>query len=375
MRVIFAGIGICLWYFVFQFFFGKMWSKGLKVKVYCDKEFSYVGEQLNLIQEIENKKWLPLVAIKVKYTTPNFWKFEGEEKGTSTDQYYRYDLFSINGYERIRRSYPFICTRRGYYVLCGVDVFVSDFFYTNEYVIREKQGQKIYVFANRVNTPSVDFYFRQMMGNLQSKRKLYEDPFSFAGVRDYQTFDSMRSINWKATARTGQIKVNCLECTAEPHVDILLYFEQKNVEWDQKQEEYAISLAVTYAERFLKEGIKVSVKSNGIDKESGKSIEIAGGASIQHLRTLDEDMARIDLDQRKQGWENADSFLDRGIQGEGLHLVITTSYAPVVQEKLREKLEEHKSVYWLLPHYRGERPGILPELEKNVMELYSDEVL
>lgn len=197
----------------------------------------------------------------------------------------------------------------------------------------------------------------------------------FAGVRDYQTFDSMRSINWKATARTGQLKVNCLECTAEPHVDILLYFEQKNVEWDQKQEEYAISLAVTYAERFLKEGIKVSVKSNGIDKESGKSIEIAGGASIQHLRTLDEDMARIDLDQRKQGWENADSFLDRGIQGEGLHLVITTSYAPVVQEKLREKLEEHKSVYWLLPHYRGERPGILPELEKNVMELYSDEVL
>lgn len=375
MRVLFAGIGICLWYFVFQWVFGKLWSKGLKVKVYCEKDYSYVGETLNLIEEIQNEKWLPLVAIKVKYTTSNLWKFEGEEKGTSTDQYYRYDLFSVNGYERIRRSLPFTCTRRGYYVIGDVDVFVSDYFYINEYIIRKKQEQMVYVFANRVNTPSVDLYFRQMMGDLRSKRKLYEDPFSFAGVREYQNFDSRRSINWKATARTGQLKVNCLEHTAEPNVHILLYFEQKNIEWDQRQEEYGISLAVTYAERFLKEGIKVSVASNGIDKESGKGIEIGGGASIQHLRSLDEDMARIDLEQRKEKLENADSFLDRNIQGDGLHLLITTSYAPAVQEVLRKKVGEHHSVYWLLPHYSGEKPVILPELEQNVMELYSDEVM
>ena len=35
-----------------------------------------------------------------------------------------------------------------------------------------------------------------------------EDPFEYRGIREYQPYDDMRSVNWKATAKTGDLKVN-----------------------------------------------------------------------------------------------------------------------------------------------------------------------
>jgi uncharacterized protein (DUF58 family) len=43
------------------------------------------------------------------------------------------------------------------------------------------------------------------------RRSIFEDPSRFIGMRDYLPGDSMRRINWRATARTGKIQVKLFE--------------------------------------------------------------------------------------------------------------------------------------------------------------------
>ena len=40
-----------------------------------------------------------------------------------------------------------------------------------------------------------------LLGDIEKNLHINEDPFTFAGIRDYQPFDSMHSIKWKTTAR------------------------------------------------------------------------------------------------------------------------------------------------------------------------------
>ena len=48
----------------------------------------------------------------------------------------------------------------------------------------------------------------RMLGEQESRRKYLEDPFAFASIRDYTMQDPMKNINWKASAKTGDLMVN-----------------------------------------------------------------------------------------------------------------------------------------------------------------------
>ena len=130
MNISVAVACIFLWYFLFEKIIEKRWEKNLKVKVHCNRDYAYEGEELELVEEIENRKFLILPGLKVKFTTSRYWDFKEEEKGVTTDQYYRNDVFSVGGYERIRRVLPFTCLKRGYYILGDIEVFASNYFYT-----------------------------------------------------------------------------------------------------------------------------------------------------------------------------------------------------------------------------------------------------
>ncbi len=369
MKVIVACIFIYFLYWIVQKYFAKNWDKNLSVRIFCNSEYGYEGDELCLIEEIENRKRFILPAVTVKFTTSKYWEFFEQKEGAITDQYYRNDVFSVGSNERIRRKLPFVCKKRGYFVLGDMDVFARDFFYANEYMKRVSNEQWIYVFAKRVHTPELEDAFLHMLGEVMAKIRLYEDPFTFSGIRDYQSYDTMRRINWKASAKTGQCKVNCYDYTAELSVNILLFFEQKNVDWDKDMEEYVISLAVTMAEKFLGQRINVSLKSNGVDAENGSQIELGVGCGEHHMRRMDEAVARINLLQTEKELEAEDSFLERGMQADGMNFLITTCWSPKLQQTLKKKAAEGYDFFWLLPHYEMDLISVEEGFGKRLVEI------
>lgn len=360
---------IYVFYWLVQAYFAKHWDKNLTVRIFCENECAYEGDKLCLIEELENRKYLVLPAVTVKFTTSKYWEFLEQNEGTTTDQYYRNDVFSVGSRERIRRKLPFVCKKRGYFVLGDLDVFVRDFFYENEYMKRVKQEQWIFVFAKRVRSPELEDAFRHMLGEVMAKTRLYEDPFTFSGIRDYQGYDTVRRVNWKASAKTGQWKVNCYEYTADLSVNILLFFEQKNVDWDKDMEEYVISLAVTMAENFLEQRINVSLKSNGLDAENGRQIEVGVGSGEHHMRRMDEAIARINLLQTEKELESAENFLECGMQEDSINLLVTTCHSKRVQQILKEKATMGYDFFWLLPHYEMDLISVDEGLEKHLLDI------
>lgn len=373
-QVIVAYLLFAVFYLLIQWGFGKKWDKGLDVRVYCERDCAYEGDTLILVEEVANQKAMLLPAVKVKFATSKEWKFKEESSGITSDQYYRNDLFSIGMYERIKRSFSFTCNKRGYYALGNVDVFVSSYFYSREYVMRKKQQQSIYVFPKRVQAPVISMYVKQMLGQTLAKRKLYEDPFMFQGIRDYQNYDSMGKINWKSSAKTGELKVNCYAHTAEQEVKLLLYFDKINAEIDRTMEEYAISLAATLAECFLERHIVVAMVTNGLDIANNGSICVGAGAGSQHMRQIDEGLARIDL-HKNLPFESEKSFFQRELKGDKMYVVITTSRTVGMQKSLIEEAAKDSDLVWVLPHYAIDQLQIASELQDKVIEIIADEEL
>jgi uncharacterized protein (DUF58 family) len=66
-------------------------------------------------------------------------------------------------------------------------------------------------------------------GVMQTKRQFLEDPFEYRGMREYQPYDDMKSINWKATAKTGDFKVNLHDFTTVRSVRIFLNLEDTGI--------------------------------------------------------------------------------------------------------------------------------------------------
>lgn len=372
MRVVAACVIVYVLYWMVQKYFAKNWAKQLSVKVFCENECAYEGDELCLIEEIENRKRLMLPALTVKFTTSKYWEFYGQKEGATTDQYYRNDVFSVGAKERIRRKLPFVCKKRGYFVLGDIDVFAWDFFYENEYMKRVANEQWVYVLAKRVRTPELEDAFLHMFGEITARNRLYEDPFTFSGIRDYQSYDTVRRINWKASAKTSQWKVNCYEYTAELSVHILLFFDQKNVDWDKYMEEYAISLAVTMAEKFLGKRVNVSFKSNGLDTENGSPVELGVGSGVHHMRRMDEAIARINLLQTERELEGVEAFLERGMEKDRINLMITTCRSPRLQQILKEKKAEGYDFFWLLPHYEMDLVSVEEGVGKQLIEIVTN---
>lgn len=98
---------------------------------------------------------------------------------------------------------------------------------TSEYISTLNQNTYLYVYPRYLNIDCLDVPFRKMIGTMTSRQFLYEDPFEFRGIRDYTSTDPMNSVNWTASARTGELMVNVHDSTSSQEAIIILNLKQK----------------------------------------------------------------------------------------------------------------------------------------------------
>lgn len=80
----------------------------------------------------------------------------------------------------------------------------------------------LYVYAANTDCSFLLHAVETILGERESARRVYEDPFAFSSIRPYTIQDPMKSINWKATAKTGDLMVNTYASTTAVRVKIFL---------------------------------------------------------------------------------------------------------------------------------------------------------
>lgn len=369
------GIGligfVLLW--VQHSLYEKLWQKSLYVSVSFGKDPLFEGEQGELKEIIENKKRLPLSMLKVKFKTDRHLLFGNEKGSRTTDQYYRNDVFRIGGGERVTRTLKFRGGRRGYYTIDEVSLVASDLFFLSQLVADVPLKTEVYIYPRPYDAARLRQSLIQMNGEMLSRRHLLEDPFEYRGIREYQPYDDMRSINWKATAKTGDLKVNQRNYTSLKSVRIFFNIQDDNILKKDAAVEMTLRIVASLCQIFLRQGIQVSCYGNGVDIVTHSPLTIQPKAGKGQMDTVYRGLARIDVAQPAADFvRNFEEILFQKSQGSFTYFVAPNQYDDFVD--LLTRFQETGSPFlWFYPSSAGRDPELPPALERCIDIIHFEE--
>lgn len=339
-------------YFAQRLLFRRLWDENLTVQISFDRDYIFCGEEANLVETIVNNKYLPLPVLEVGFDMSRWVVFQDEENSTVSDMTYRRDVFTASVRQRITRTLPVRGKKRGYYRIASTTVTSYDFLMTEKQVAHFPQETEFYVLPAHISASHIRIPYSKIMGLLVSRRRVYDDPFEFAGIRDYRRSDPMKYINWKASARGGTLLVNQHDSTLSQKVTVLLDCTGIGSAVTDALNETAISIAAELAERMLADGISVSVISNGIDTVDGKMLstgELTGRNTALYLRRR---LARLECRNDLTPMPQLLRTLHDGAHGSDLYVLISKEQKLPVLPDL-EALTEGSDAIWILPEDRN----------------------
>ncbi len=349
MRIILIFSVVFLFYFLQrEIYIRKCFDKvSANLKFDCSEVFK--GEALKLTLTITNKKFIPLWWIGVKYDlSRGISYFDDSEAEVSKDNY-RKDVFFMLPYERLTKSYDIKAVKRGYYNIEQIELNSGDLFSDTRMLKKISNGSELYVYPRLISTEQMDIVFNKINGEVITRRNLIEDPFQLRGIREYNSFDSMKNVNWKATARSSQLKVNQYESTCSGGVTILLNVEKFNDFDDEELIEESISIAASISAKFINQGINVEVISNGADVINGSKIMVQGASTLNKNIEIYEALSLLHIGNTKVpliDLINEEITLKRK---DRIILLISHYYKNDIIEEYMEKQMQGFSVKWILP--------------------------
>ena len=315
------------------------------------RESATEGEECQLLQQVENRKALPLPMLKVKFQLSRKLKFGDEGDSAVTDRYYRNDILSLGPNQRVTRKITFLCSSRGYYRINGMDLVCSDPLMTRE-MVREVEGKSIlYVYPRPAYSMELMAAVRKLNGEILAKRHMLEDPFEYRGIREYAPFDEMKTINWKATARMDSLMVNMKGYTSLRAVRIFLNLDDNGILQYEELLELCIRVAVRLIMELLGQGMRVSVYCNGKDCLTGEAMVLQPGAGAGHMESVNRSFARLNLEEK--AWPFAETF-EKELNEDGRDtatVFVSVDRSEVFQEQIGRFAAAGVDFSWFCPLY------------------------
>ena len=350
MQLIIA-ITIAIFIFIWQkSLYNRMWDEKLGIDIRFKDSYINTGERSSLIEVINNDKFLPLPVLHVKFSTEKSFIFDNQDNVSVTDCYHRNDAFSIMGNQKITRKLDFQATKRGVFAISGVTVTAKDFFMTKTFAQALDCYNKLYIFPRKIESPEFETYFNTVMGEIEARKGLLEDPYTFRGIREYDVRDNMSKINWKASAKNGELMVNQYGYSWEPRIKILLNLDTNLMIKGDYITELSIELASSIAMQFLSNRVSVGLASNGLDGNKQPLGSLNSGTTMEHMVTIDKYLASIGGNSGVEGFLNIIDELIDSYDRESTYIIISPYHRDDLLDKLDYLKEIGMDFHMLVPY-------------------------
>lgn len=368
MRILFFFIIIILLYIFIQNVYLKKCFEKVTASIEFESKGVFEKDEVNILVTITNDKFMPMWWLGISYLVNDNFLFEGKD-GFVKGQNHRKDLVFIMSYEKLRKRYRAKVNRRGYYSIENFELSSGDLFADYRIIKKCPVDSWIYIYPAIISEQEFNINFRKLSGDIISKKQIIEDPFEFKGIREYSSFDSMKQVNWKASARTGELKVNSYASTNSGKITIIVNVEKFN-QWDLDESiEEAIRIAATLSTKYIRQGIHVEIITNGADIISGEKLEVSARGNINEIFSIYEALARLDI---KNITEDTETLIDDTINYGRMdsNIIFISHY---YNEKSSEKINVLKykgfKIVWIIPDFDIKNIKL-----KNVEDLYAWEV-
>lgn len=220
-------------YFLYVKYGLKKLTYTLKISV----SEAFEGDEIEIIEEIDNEKALPLPWVRTEISCSGWLTFSGqrivpdeknEQRGLISG------VFVLRGRQRCRRAWKVRCEKRGVHSIDSVAVSVSDLFGLAKPTAVIPVNECVRVLPLPAEMDEGELSGDDFIGDVQVRRFVLPDPFVISGAREYTGREPMNRIHWAQTARTGSLMVYNNEFTTERRILIVMNMQRNPMSTEQK---------------------------------------------------------------------------------------------------------------------------------------------
>ena len=280
-----------LYLFAGIYIVGRWWSGRAVKAIRIFRDFTpraFLGDDVKVRLEIRNTGILPVPWLRVQDSLPIELAAPGLFKR----------VLSMGSRGKEEFEYVLKTRKRSYYPIGPLVASSGDLFGLG--VENRLEGglshltvyPKIYILS-KLELPS-----RSPMGTLRHKQPIFEDPTRVLSKRDYVAGDSLRRVDWKATAITGRLQVKQFEPSIALETAIFLNLNLNEYDLRARFDatELAIIIAASIANRVIDQKQALGLNTNGLDPLSNlqrfRPLPIRRGQG--HLMHILDVLARIE---------------------------------------------------------------------------------
>ncbi len=283
-------------------------------------ERALVGDVVDVTLEAENLGWLPAPWVLIQDRLP---------VALAVPPFFR-TLVSFSSREQRRFTYQLHCRSRGWYEIGPLTMTLGDVLGLNTRQREFSTRAHLTVYPKILSLDELGFPSKSPFGVLRARQPLYEDPSRVVGIRDYQIGDSLRRINWKASASSGTLQVRRLEpaMTLQTVVFLNVYLRDFERRAAYGAAEVGIVVAASLANHLVSLRQEVGLLTNGSDPADPASqvakrlIGYLPGKGRGHLTSLLELLGRLELAHEQEFWPLVRSDVKRLPWGATLVFVV-----------------------------------------------------
>jgi uncharacterized protein (DUF58 family) len=281
-----------IYFLVGAFFFGRWWRDRALAALEFHRRLeprALLGETVNVRLEVKNRSWLPVPWVRiheslpVELAVPNFFR----------------QAVALAPRGKTVVEYLLRATKRGYYRIGPLYLQSGDLLGLE--ATRERQGAPDYltVYPKIVPIRRCPIPSFSPIGVLRFHQPLFEDPSRVVGKRDYQGGDSLRRIDWKASAVVGKLQVRQYQPAISLEASIFLDLNERDFDPRSRIDaaELAVITAASLASYVAGKRQPVGLVSNGRDPLEAErrihSLPVRRGSA--HMLLIMEKLARLQL--------------------------------------------------------------------------------
>jgi len=249
------------------------------------------GDTIELTLSIENRKPLPVPWLSVAEALPE--GLEHARDNRALRGFFKApeirDQASLGQYERVKFHHRLRAARRGHYAFGPTRIVSGDIFgFYEARLDSPRRPPSVVVYPRTVPLPDFDLPSRRPIGDSWSRSRLVDDPTRPSGLREYHSGDAARRIDWKATARRGEVFVRTYDSSIAQRVVILAECNTSEEIWRTRPAilEAVVTGAASVARRSVELGYAVGIVSNGNIASELAPPMVAPGAGPDQLAAL-----------------------------------------------------------------------------------------
>ncbi len=245
---------------------GRIWSSRVLRNLEYERSYTkkaFCGEEVPVQLTVENRGWLPMIWLRLIESLPT----------EIAPPVPLRQVLSLGPHSQVKFDYLLKARKRGYYKVGPLFASTGDLLGLTSEQRWESDQDTLIVYPRIIRLSNLNLRSSAPLGALRHTEPIYEDPCRVYGKREYVAGDSLRRVDWKATAATGHLQVKLFDPSISLTTEFILglNISEYGVHHWADATELAIVVAASMVDWVIRNKQNAGMATNGLDPMSDQT--------------------------------------------------------------------------------------------------------